>query len=265
MTTAAIGISSTTPARSRSLTIMTSRWSQRSTRVPATGPNRRFGSVATRKTPPTAIGELVARRMRNASATWWTRSPRSEISWPVQSAENDESSASRTYGWRWTRSRIRGRPGMKGRAGGEKMPSLPSDDPPRLRGRSRADALTRPLASEIPATATPAAGAGARRPRSAKRRAIAAVPAAWSSAADRTVDANRKNARPAARNTSPMLATFRRPGTGIGRMSPSGPAAARKSLGIPPPALTPTIRWNADPTSVSGRPAARMLGCQTGM
>ncbi len=189
------------------------------------------------------------------------RSPKRLMSWPVQSAENDESSASRTYGWRWTRSMIRGRPGMNGRAGGEKTPSLPSDDPPRLRGRSRAVALTRPLASDTP----PVAGSGARRPRNANRRAIAAAPAASSSAGERTVVANRKNARPAARKTSPMLATFRRYGIGIGMMSPSGPAWARKLLGMPPVALNPTTLWNADPSSVIGRPAARMLGCQTGM
>ena len=35
---------------------MTSWWSQRSTSVPAIGPNSRFGSVATRKTARTAIG-----------------------------------------------------------------------------------------------------------------------------------------------------------------------------------------------------------------
>jgi hypothetical protein len=58
---AAMGISRTSAARRRSLTIMTSRWSQRSTKVPAIGLNRRFGSVAAKNTAPRAIGELFVR------------------------------------------------------------------------------------------------------------------------------------------------------------------------------------------------------------
>jgi hypothetical protein len=39
---------------------MTSRWSQRSTKVPATGLKRRFGSVAAKKTAAVASGDCVA-------------------------------------------------------------------------------------------------------------------------------------------------------------------------------------------------------------
>ena len=62
-----------------------------------------------------------------------------------------------------------------------------------------------------------------------------------------------------------MLATLRMNGIGIGMMSPSGPARARKSLGMLPFAVAPTMWWNAEPSSVAGRPAARMLGSHTGM
>ena len=48
--TAAIGMIRTTAARSRSLTIITSRWFQRSTKAPAIGDRRRFGRVAATKT-----------------------------------------------------------------------------------------------------------------------------------------------------------------------------------------------------------------------
>ena len=47
---AAIGMSMTTAARSRSLTTMTCFWSQRSTNVPAIGPRMRFGIVAATNT-----------------------------------------------------------------------------------------------------------------------------------------------------------------------------------------------------------------------
>ena len=91
------------------------------------------------------------------------------------------------------------------------------------------------------------AAAGSRRRRHARAR----------SGAD--VIANRKNARPAARNRSPMLATLRMNGIGIGMMSPSGPAWARKSPEMPPLAAVPTITWNADPDL--GRAAGRPRGC----
>jgi len=94
--TAAIGMKSTIAARSRSLTIITSFWSQRSTNVPAIGPRSRFGMAAAMNTRPTASGELVATSTRNASAIWCMRSPKRLISWPVQSAENEPLSASRT-------------------------------------------------------------------------------------------------------------------------------------------------------------------------
>ena len=62
-----------------------------------------------------------------------------------------------------------------------------------------------------------------------------------------------------------MLMTFWMNGIGIGMMSPSGPAWARKSLGMPPVGVALTIRWNVLPTSAGLRPAATMLGSQTGM
>ena len=62
-----------------------------------------------------------------------------------------------------------------------------------------------------------------------------------------------------------MLATLRSPGTGIGMMSPRGPAWARKRPVIPLAETSPTILWNAEPISLIGSPAATMLGCQTGM
>src|SRR5918994_2430715 len=114
---AAIGMITTTAARRISLTTNTSRWSQRSTRVPAIGPNRRFGSVAATKTKATAIGEPVTTNTIAAIATWWTRSPNSEMSWPAQRAPNEPLRARRTYGWRRSRARTSGvRPGM-GKAG----------------------------------------------------------------------------------------------------------------------------------------------------
>ncbi len=111
--TAAIGISSTTAARRRSLTIITSRWFQRSTYAPAIGARRRFGIVAATKTSATARIEWVTPSTRNASAIWCTRSPNRLIIWPVHSDVNEPLRASRTYGWRRTRAptSIRGRPG----------------------------------------------------------------------------------------------------------------------------------------------------------
>jgi len=64
-----------------------------------------------------ATAEFVARRTRNASATWWIRSPSRLISWPVHSAENEPSSARRTYGWRRTRSMSGGSAGTATRRG----------------------------------------------------------------------------------------------------------------------------------------------------
>src|SRR4029079_3477790 len=102
---ATTGITRTNAARSRSLTIITSRWFQRSTYAPATGESRRFGSVAATKTNATESGESGTVATRNVSATWWTRSPKRLISWPVQSAENEPLSARRTYGLYRTRFR----------------------------------------------------------------------------------------------------------------------------------------------------------------
>jgi hypothetical protein len=75
LVTAAIGMSRMIAARRRSLTTMTSFWSQRSTKVPAMGDRSRFGNVAKTNTNATAIGEWVTASTRNASAIWWTRSP----------------------------------------------------------------------------------------------------------------------------------------------------------------------------------------------
>ncbi len=163
--TAATGTTSTTAARSRSLTTMTSFWSQRSTNVPAIGPRRRFGSVAATKTNPTAIGELVAWRTRKASATWWTRSPNRLISWPTHSAENDPFRASRTYGWRRARSRTvrraRDRDPRVRNAGAGSWAAAgaarPAPGPPSMRGRSSDAASSRPGASPVPPRIAPPA------------------------------------------------------------------------------------------------------------
>src|SRR5262245_65943911 len=101
--TAAIGMIRMIAARSRSLTTITSFWSQRSTYVPAIGERNRLGSVAKTNTNATATGEPVTARTRNARAIWWTRSPNRLITPPDQSAENDGLSASRQYGWRGVR------------------------------------------------------------------------------------------------------------------------------------------------------------------
>ena len=95
-------------ARRMSLTTITSLWSQRSTNVPAIGLSSRFGSVAAKKTSPVANAEPVAVATTATSASWLNRSPKSEMSCPAHSAENEPLSASRTYGcWR-TRSTVSG-------------------------------------------------------------------------------------------------------------------------------------------------------------
>ena len=78
--TAAIGMTSTIAARRMSLTTMTSLWSQRSTNVPAIGLSSRFGSVAAKNTSPVASAEPVAIATTATSASWWSRSPNSEMS-----------------------------------------------------------------------------------------------------------------------------------------------------------------------------------------
>ena len=234
---------------------MTSLCSQRSTSVPANGPNRTFGSVATRNTKPAASADPVVISTSTARATWWRRSPNSETSWPVHSAAKELLRASRTYGcWR-TRSASSG--AGRGRAGGAGMASgmdssgsgtragvaVPGVGPPSISGRSRA-ALSA-SAGESPVWAGPG------RTRNG----------ASSSARGRSVAANRKKARPAVRKTSPTDATFRITGNGIGMMSLKGPRWSRKLAS----SCGGRMMWIADWTSDGSKPAISRLGCQIGM
>ncbi len=79
-----------------SLTTMTSLRSQRSTNVPATGLSSRFGSVAAKKTSPVASADPVEMATTATSASWLSRSPKREMSWPAHNAENEPLRASRT-------------------------------------------------------------------------------------------------------------------------------------------------------------------------
>ena len=64
--------------------------------------------MAATKTRPVASGEPVEMSTTETSAIWLSRSPNSEISWPVHRAEKEPFRASRTYGcWR-TRSTASG-------------------------------------------------------------------------------------------------------------------------------------------------------------
>ena len=63
---------------------------------PAIGLKSRFGSVAATNTSAIASGESVTTNTMAARATWWTRSPNSEMSWPDHSALNEPLSARRT-------------------------------------------------------------------------------------------------------------------------------------------------------------------------
>ena len=73
---AASGSATTSPARRKSAATIVSRWSQRSTSVPATAATSRLGTAATRKTRAVARGEPVTPKTRTPSATWWMRSPK---------------------------------------------------------------------------------------------------------------------------------------------------------------------------------------------
>ena len=95
-------------ARRMSLTTMTSLRSQRSTNVPAIGLSSRFGSVAAKNTRPVARADPVEIATTATRASWLSRSPNSEISWPAHNAENEPLSASRTYGCCRTRSTVSG-------------------------------------------------------------------------------------------------------------------------------------------------------------
>src|SRR6478735_7566963 len=115
LVTAATGRTRTIAARRMSLTTITSLWSQRSTNVPAIGLRSRFGSVAAKKIRPVANAEPVAVATTKTSASWLNRSPKSEMSCPAHSAENEPLSARRTYGcWR-TRSTVSGDGRVPGR------------------------------------------------------------------------------------------------------------------------------------------------------
>ena len=73
--------------------------------------------------------------------------------------------------------------------------------------------------------------------------------------------ANRKNARPAARKTSPTDATFSMNGKGIGMTSPSGPRWSRKLASR----FASKTRWIDDSISAGVSPARVSAGRQTGM
>ena len=184
---------------------MTSLWSQRSTSVPAIGPNSTFGRVATRNTNPAASADPVVIRTRTAIATWCRRSPNSEMSWPVHNAAKELLRASRTYGWRRTRStelrcEAAGAAGGAGMASGMDSswsgtragPAVPGEDPPSINGRWRA---------ALSARRRPRARSGRVRGRARRGRFELA-------SRGRSVAANRKKARPAVRKTSPTDATF---------------------------------------------------------
>ncbi len=73
--------------------------------------------------------------------------------------------------------------------------------------------------------------------------------------------AKRKNPSPNDNNTSPMDATFRTIGMGIGMMSPRGPARLRNSASSTGGSRT----WNTERMSSAGKPANSRLGTQMGM
>ena len=151
----------------------------------------------------------------------WIRSPNSEMSWPAHSAENEPLSASRTYGWRRTRStgsRCDGR-GIGHRAGpamasgvglaawsdGEARPG-----PARCPGRAAARAATAAGGRATGRSRRPdrrRAAPAVRRGPGAADRARAAPRRAPAASVGRRA-ANRKKARPSVRNTSPTEATF---------------------------------------------------------
>ena len=78
----ASGTSTTSPARTRSQAIIVTRRSQRSTSAPASGPSRTLGTAVAAKTSPTSSA-LPRCSTRTPSATWCTRSPKNETSWPT--------------------------------------------------------------------------------------------------------------------------------------------------------------------------------------
>ena len=80
------GTSSTSPARPTSQMIMVTRRSQRSTSAPASGPSSTLGAAVMASAMPRSSG--VPRSISSTpSATWWMRSPKKLISWPVHSSE----------------------------------------------------------------------------------------------------------------------------------------------------------------------------------
>ena len=97
---------------------------------------------------------------RTASAIWWTRSPKRLIIWPVHSAVNEPLRASRTYGWRRTRSSDRRAAGRRDRA--RRRRARRRGRPGRARRDATAD-TDRP-----PAPRTPRARSGRRPARAAE-------------------------------------------------------------------------------------------------
>ena len=258
----------------------TSLWSQRSTSVPAIGLNSRFGTKAAMKTSAEASTEPVVTSTAVASATWWMRSPNSEISWPAHNAENEPLSARRTYGcWR-TRATVSGDGrgiaigGAVDRAVSVSMSALgrgaragdamPAPCAPRTSGRSSAavsySAGARPVSGATPPRCS-VRGRVAEAASPTSRRRTFASSSSSSSVGTRTTLANRKNPRPSDRNRSPRDATFRMNGIGIGKMSPSTRARVRNAADR----SSSTTTWMAEFTSAAVKPAASRLGSQIGM
>ena len=193
------------------------------------------------------------------------------MSWPVHSAENEPLRASRTYGWRRTRStdsgggardRDRDRRRLP-RSASDSTRSSPGDasagaalpeDRAAARGRRVCCSPARRPVSDARPSAGRAAGVGRERGEPEPIGARGSPPRA--PVGTRTTPANRKNPRPSVRNRSPIEATFWMNGIGIGMMSPSGPAWHRKSTRR---GVGGTITWNGA-VDIGRREARRRRG-----
>ena len=252
---AAIGMSSTTAARRRSLTTSTSLWSQRSTNVPAIGAEqqvRERGRDEDERARQRRAGRRPGPTARERDLVDPVAEERDQLAGP----ERRERAVERQADVRVAADaghRLRRGPGMRstegGRLGGRSSASPVALDrpvgngaerrggearapaPPRTTGRSRA-------AVSVRAGARPVSGAivVARRPRESGRRRAPGQALAdrgllvlLELVGTRTTLANRKNARPSVRNTSPSEATFWTNGSGIGMTSPRIRRWSRKS------------------------------------
>ena len=218
--TAAMGMTSMIAARRMSLTTITSLWSQRSTNVPAIGLRSRFGSMAAKKTRPVANTDPVAVATTATSASWLSRSPNSEMSWPAQSAENEPLRASRTYGcWR-TRSTASGDGrgiGIVTVSGGAAVRVRSRGEPARPRPRPgwRRRCPWRSVADGRPADRMSARG----RSRSPRHRAAAAI-----------VGATRPDAPGSPRGLPPRAPAARERPRRTGRTPDRGSGRHRRSM-----------------------------------